>query len=80
MVYIPKATTAIEAIFIIKSLRELFLYIPTKNPRLNSAGIVLRPNSSMTTAPQIGLPVLAEVTAKKYTSPHGRSPFRSPNI
>ena len=57
--------TAIEASFIISPLVELFLKNPTKNPILNMAGIVLRPNTIITIAPQNGEAVLAAVIAKK---------------
>ena len=57
--------TAIEASFIIVSLKVNCLKSPTKNPSEKSAGIVLSPKMSITKAPDIGLPVLAAVTAKK---------------
>jgi hypothetical protein len=41
--------------------------------------MVLNPNINITNAPYITLAVLAAVMAKKYTSPHGKSPFNIPS-
>ena len=77
-IYIPKIITKIEAIFIKISLKFDCLKNPTKNPKKNSAGIVLRPKINITTAPQKALPVLAAVIAKAYTKPQGKRPFNIP--
>jgi len=51
--------------FIISFRIEPRLSSWVKKPKLNIAGMVLIPKINITTPPQIGLPVLAAVTAKK---------------
>ena len=57
--------TANEASFVIICRNLSFLKSPTKKPRLNKAGIVLKPKINITKAPYRGLAVLAAVMAKK---------------